>query len=89
MALATRRHFARQHLLVTVRSRLAWSSPLHGSGELGNRAGPLALAHRDFMWIVHETLSGERLEECDCFLFVLVHAVDRRLIRPSHKCTFE
>src|SRR5205823_5687538 len=57
---------------------------LHGSGEIGNRTGPLALAQHDFVRIVDEVLVWEHLEECNRLLFMGVYAVGGRLIRPAH-----
>src|SRR5262250_3271076 len=61
---------------------------LHGSSEIGNRAGPLALPQHDLVWIVDEMLVREHLEECNRLSFMGIYAMGGRLIRPAHDAIF-
>jgi len=66
--------------------RSIWQShrTLHGSSEIRNRAGPITLAHHDFVRIVDEVLVREHLEKRNRLLFMGIYAVGGRLIRPAH-----
>src|SRR5579862_6536299 len=57
---------------------------LHRTREIGNRAGPLALAQHDLVRIVDEVLVRKHLEECNRLLFMGVYAMRGWLIRPAH-----
>jgi len=66
--------------------RSIWQShrTLHGSSEIRNRAGPITLAHHDFVRIVDEVLVREHLEKRNRLLFMGIYAVGGRLVRPAH-----